>query len=166
MKRQLFALAAGAILLVSPALSKMVTAQNAPTPAKTERSAKWKQFQQSLNITDAQKATLKQIGESTRAKMDAVLTADQKAQVQADRAAYKANKASGKKGMHHMGGQNSLNLTADQKASMKQIRQEAKAQMQAVYTPEQKAIMEQFRANNPRPAKNGAWKSMNPATPQ
>ena len=166
MKRQLFALAAGAILLISPALSKMVTAQNAPTPAKTERSAKWKQFQQSLNITDAQKATLKQIGEATRAKMDTVLTADQKAQVQAERAAYKANKASGKKGMHHMGGQNSLNLTADQKASMAQIRQEAKAQMEAVYTPEQKTIMQQFRANNPRPARNDAWKSMNPTTPQ
>ncbi len=162
MKRQLFALAAGAILLVSPALSKMVTAQNSPTPAKTERSAKWKQFQQSLNITDAQKATLKQISEATHAKIDAVLTTDQKAQVQAERA---ANQASGKKGEHHMGGQNSLNLTADQKASITQIRKDAKAQMEAVYTPEQKTIMQQFRANNPRPAKNDAWKSMNPATP-
>lgn len=166
MKRQLFALAAGAILLVSPALSKMVTAQNAPTPAKTERSAKWKQFQQSLNITDTQKATLKQIGEATYAKMDAVLTADQKAQVQAERAAYKANKASEKKGLPHTGGQNPLNLTAAQKASMAQIRQDAKAQMEAVYTPEQKAIMEQFRASNPHPTKNGAWKSMNPASPK
>jgi periplasmic protein CpxP/Spy len=144
MKRQLFALAAGAMLLLTPALSQMATAQNSAAPTKAERSAKWKEFQTSLNLTDTQKAQLKQIRQNTRAKIEAILTPEQKAQLQAKRA------ASDKKRGRPMDKLKTLNLTADQKAQMKKVRQEAKEQMQAVFTPEQKAILEKYRANNPR----------------
>ena len=163
MKRQLFAFAAGAILLVSPVLSKMATAQNTAAPTKTERSAEWKQFRQSLNLTEAQKTSLKEIRKNAQVRMDAVLTGDQLAQRKAAREAYKA---SGKKGDRHMGGFRTLNLTADQKESMKKIRKEVKDQMQSVYTPEQKAIMQKFRASHPRREKTSTWNSTDPVNSQ
>jgi Spy/CpxP family protein refolding chaperone len=45
-----------------------------------------------------------------------------------------------------------LNLTADQKAKLKEIRKSAHAQLNAVLTPEQKAKIKQARANSERPS--------------
>ena len=163
MKRQLFALAAGAVLLVSPALSKMAMAQNTVAPIKTERSAEWKQLRQSLNLTEAQKTALKEIRKNAQVKMDAILTPDQLAQRKAAREAYKN---SGKKGDRPMIGLKGLNLTADQKESMKKIRKEIKDQMQAVYTPEQKTIIQKFRDSRPRREKTSTWNSNDPMNTQ
>lgn len=162
MKRQLFAFAAGAILLVSPALSKTVMAQNTAAPTRTERSAEWKQFRQSLNLTETQKTSLKEIRKNAQVKMDAILTGDQLAQRKAAREAYKN---SGKKGDRPMS-LKALNLTADQKESMKKVRKEVKDQTQAIYTPEQKAIIQKFRASHPRREKTSTWRSTDPVNTQ
>ena len=65
--------------------------------------------------------------------MEAVLTDAQKTQL-------KAIKASGAQG-DKRGGWKQLGLTAEQKTQLKKIRESAKAQQEAVYTPEQKALM-------------------------
>jgi periplasmic protein CpxP/Spy len=162
MKRQLFVIAAGAMLLASPALTKMVSAQTT-APAKTERAGEWKQLQQSLNLTADQKTAIANIRKSSRDQMAKVLTPAQTAQIEAAKAAAGAD---AKKGMHHRGLYKALNLTADQKAQMKQIRAAAKAQMENVYTPQQKAILQQFRASHPHGPKGAGqgsnWKSTDP----
>jgi Spy/CpxP family protein refolding chaperone len=155
MKRQLFAIVAGSLLLVSPIISKVATAQTTPAPTKTERSGEWKQLKQSLNLTADQQATLKQIRQTSRTQMESVLTDAQKTQLAAEKAAHKANPASGKKDGNYKGhnGWKSLNLTDAQKAQIKSIWEAAKSQTDAVYTPQQKAIMQQFRASHPRKEK-------------
>ena len=167
MKRQLFAIAAGTLLLVTPIVSKVVMAQTSPAPAKTERSGEWKQLQKSLNVTDAQKATLKQIRETSRTQMESVLTDAQKTQLAAEKAAYKANPAA-KTGKHkgHGGRWKSLNLSDTQKAQIKAIRKATRSQIETVYTPEQKAIMKQFRASHPHKEKMTTWHSTDPVNVQ
>jgi periplasmic protein CpxP/Spy len=164
MKRQLFVIAAGAILFASPALTKMVSAQTAAAPAKTERAGQWKQLQQSLNLTADQKNAMAQIRQNSRDQMAKVLTPAQTAQLQAAKAAAPAT---GKKGMHHRGLYKSLNLTADQKAQMKQIRAAAKVQISNIYTAEQKATLQQFRASHTHKSpKSSNWKSTDPVKTQ
>jgi periplasmic protein CpxP/Spy len=168
MKRQLFVIAAGAILLASPVLTKMAFAQTA-APAKTERAGQWQQLEQSLNLTADQKTAIANIRKSSRDQMAKVLTPAQTAQLQAAQAAAPAQ---GKKGMHQRGLYKALNLTADQKAQMKQIRAAAKVQIDNVYTPQQKTTLQQFRASHPhqrgpKGASQGTnWKSTDPANPQ
>jgi periplasmic protein CpxP/Spy len=169
MKRQLFVIAAGAILLASPALTKMAFAQTA-APAKTERAGQWQQLEQSLNLTADQKTAIANIRKSSRDQMAKVLTPAQTAQLQAAKAAAPAN-ATGKKGMHPRGLYKALNLTADQKAQMKQIRAAAKVQIDNVYTPQQKTTLQQFRASHPHRGPKGAsqgtnWKSTDLVNPQ
>ena len=85
-----------------------------------------------LNLTDAQKAQMQQIRESTRQQMDAILTDEQKQQMSAARQQrQKPN----------------LNLTEDQKAKMKAIRESAKTQMEAILTDEQKQKLQELRAS-------------------
>ncbi|MBW4472364.1 MAG: hypothetical protein KME45_18620 [Stenomitos rutilans HA7619-LM2] len=97
-----------------------------------------------LNLTAEQKAQLKQIRESTRSQIDAVLTPEQKAQI----AAAKQQRQAGQPGQRvkkARGVWASLNLSADQKAKIQAIRQDAKQQRDAVLTPEQRQQLEQAR---------------------
>lgn len=94
-----------------------------------------------LNLTADQKAQLKQIRESTRSQIDAVLTPEQKAQL----ASAKQQRQQGQQGQKPRGMWASLNLTADQKAQIQAIRQDSKQKMDAVLTPEQRQQLEQAR---------------------
>lgn len=97
-----------------------------------------------LNLTDAQKAQLKQIRESTKSKIRAVLTTEQQTQFDA------ARQATGKRG----GIMKSLNLTSDQKAQIKDIMKASREQMKSVLTPEQQAQLQQMhRAHHNRQPK-------------
>jgi Spy/CpxP family protein refolding chaperone len=97
-----------------------------------------------LNLTDAQKAQLKQIRETTKSQVRAVLTTDQQAQLDA------ARQSGGK----HRGVMKSLNLTSDQKAKIKAIMKASREQMQAVLTPAQQAQLQQMhRAHHNRQQK-------------
>ena len=146
MSRQFFSMVTGAMLIVAPLFATYSNAQAAPTGNRMERSAQWKQLQTQLNLTDSQKAQLKEIRTQSRAQMEAVLTDTQKTQL-------KTMKASGTQGGKR-GGWQQLGLTAEQKTQLKKIRESAKAQQEAVYTPEQKALMAKYRAENPRKAKS------------
>jgi Spy/CpxP family protein refolding chaperone len=83
-----------------------------------------------LNLTDAQKAQIQQIKESTRQQMDAIFTSEQKEQMRlAKEQRQRPN----------------LNLSEDQKSRLQEVRQSSKSQMEAVLTAEQKQQLEQLR---------------------
>ncbi|MBD2185032.1 Spy/CpxP family protein refolding chaperone [Planktothrix sp. FACHB-1355] len=86
-------------------------------------------------LTDAQKDQLRQIHESTRQQMDAILTAEQREQMRTAREQRQRP---------------SINLTEDQKTRMRTIREDAKKRMEAVLTPEQRQQLEQMRQQRPQ----------------
>jgi Spy/CpxP family protein refolding chaperone len=83
-----------------------------------------------LNLTADQQAKMKQIHDSERQQMDAILTDAQKAQMQTARQQHQKP---------------NLNLTDDQKAQIKTIRQAAQSQMEAILTPDQKQKLQELR---------------------
>lgn len=146
--RQFLSIVTGAMLIVAPLFTAYSNAQAAPAGNRMERSAEWKQFRKELNLTDSQKAQLKEIRTQSRAQMDAVWTDAQKAQLKT----MKESRAQG--GERSKGGWKQLGVTEEQKSQLKKIRESAKARQEAVYTPEQKALMAKYRAENPRKAKS------------
>ncbi len=146
LSRKFFSIATGAMLIVAPVFTAYSNAQAAPTGNRMERSAEWKQFQKELNLTAPQKAQLKEIRTQSHAQMNAVLTDTQKAQLKT----MKESRAQG--GERSKGGWKQLALTPEQKSQLKAIREAAKAKEQAVYTPEQKALIAKYRADHPHKA--------------
>lgn len=126
-----------ALSFVAPILPVEAQSQTPPAGQYQKRGV-------DLNLTDEQKAQLKQIREATRSQIDAVLTPEQQAQL----AAAKQQRQEGQPGQRvkkARGMWASLNLTADQKTRIQAIRQDAKQQMNAVLTPEQRQQLEQAR---------------------
>lgn len=104
-----------------------------------------------LNLTDAQKTQMRQIREATRAQIENVLTQEQKDKL---RAAREQRRQQREQQQAQQGGERrgqrsqvwaSLNLTAEQQAQIKRIREESRQRMQAVLTPEQQQQMQQMR---------------------
>jgi Spy/CpxP family protein refolding chaperone len=107
-----------------------------------QHHGKWDQ----LNLTDAQKQQLRQIGKDTHDQIQAVLTPDQQAQLKT--LMQNRQGQNHQAGQDHQGGQNlwaSLNLTDAQKAKIKAIQEAQKPRMQAVFTPEQQQQLQQMR---------------------
>jgi protein CpxP len=130
MNKKLSLLVPGALMLILSAAPVVAVFTEAATAAPVRVAERGREGMKKLNLTDAQKAKMKEIRESTRAKMDAVLTETQKQQLQtAKQNRQKPN----------------LNLSEDQKAKIKVIREDAKRQMDAVLTPEQRQQMQQMR---------------------
>jgi len=88
-----------------------------------------------LNLTEQQQSQMRQIRESTKAKIDRILTSEQQAELQ--RARQERRRPN-------------LTLTDEQKAQMRAIRQEARRQMDALLTAEQKQQLEQMRQQRPQ----------------
>ncbi|WGV26237.1 Spy/CpxP family protein refolding chaperone [Halotia branconii] len=153
MKLKSLSLIAGAIALTLTAIPFTVKAQTssssplivAQTPKK-QRGA-W----QGLELTDAQKAQMQSIRRDTRAKIEAILTPEQKAKLAAAKQARQAQRQAGQGQRQANRGQRKgwveLNLTEAQKTQMRQIRESSKQQMQAILTPEQQAKLKQFQEN-------------------
>ncbi len=153
MKRQIIALVAGAALIATPLVTNMAQAKmgDGASGGRMEKLA------QKLNLTAAQKTQMAAIKQRTQTKIRTVLTPAQQTQFDAVRAehqkrheAMKANggkRPDGKQGERKgaYGGMRSLNLTDAQKAQMKSIHAAARAEMQAVLTPEQQAQMQQLK---------------------
>lgn len=118
--------------------------QSAPTQTtRKNHRAKWHK----LNLTDAQKAQLKTIHEETRTLIKGVLTSEQQAKLQTMMQERQQNRQAGQQA--GKGRQNrwaSLNLTEDQKAKIKAIKEAQKPKMQAVFTPSQQQQIQQMRA--------------------
>ncbi|NJN49752.1 MAG: hypothetical protein HC805_08295, partial [Alkalinema sp. RL_2_19] len=90
MKRQIIALVAGAALIAAPLMTNIATADMPGGGRGGDRMEKW---QQKLNLTAAQKAQLKTIHENAKARMQNVFTAEQKAQLEAGKAAHEQQRA-------------------------------------------------------------------------
>ena len=148
MKIKLMPLLAGLITLSAVATPFVVKAQAqtpdqpAPTQTTPQHHGKWEK----LNLSDQQKAQLRQIHNDTRTQIQAVLTPDQQAQLK--------TLMQNRQGQNHQAGQAhqgrqslwaSLNLTDAQKAKIKAIREAQKPRMQAVFTPEQQQQLQQMR---------------------
>ncbi len=90
-----------------------------------------------LNLTADQKAQIKQIHQSERQQIDALLTQEQKQQMSTARQQHQKP---------------TLNLTDAQKTQMKAIRQAAQSQIKAILTAEQQqkldTLRQQWRQNH------------------
>lgn len=150
MKIKLMPMIGGLIALSIAAAPFIVKAQaqtpDQSTPTQTtprNHHGKWDQ----LNLSDTQKAQLKTIHEETRTLIKGVLTPEQQTQIQTMMQQHQQNRQAGQqagKARHDRWA--SLNLTDDQKAKIKAIRDAQKTKMQAVFTPAQQQQLQQMRA--------------------
>jgi Spy/CpxP family protein refolding chaperone len=144
MKIKLMPMLGGLIALSVAAAPFIVKAQaqtpDQPAPAQTthqHHQGKWDK----LNLTDAQKQQLGQIGKDTHDQIQAVLTSDQQAQLKAAMQNRQAGQArQGRQNLWAL-----LNLTDDQKAKIKAIKEAQKARMQAILTPAQQQQLQQMQ---------------------
>lgn len=91
---------------------------------------------QRLGLTQEQKAKISEIRQNTRSQIEAVLTPQQLEQL---KTAMQDSRQSKRQAF------STLNLTQEQKTQMRQIRQSAKSQYEAVLTPEQRQQLQQSR---------------------
>lgn len=141
----------GAIALsfaVAPALPGISAPAGTTIAQAQNRGAK-------LNLSADQKAKLKQIRESTQSRISAILTPEQRQQLETLKQQRQTQRQSGQPGAGRQKGDRAmaaLNLSDDQKAQISAIRQQAKQEMDAVLTPEQRQQMndrQQFRKQRP-----------------
>jgi len=104
---------------------------NVPT-LDGEKERRWNQ----IKLTDAQKAQIKQIEDSSRQQIDTIYTPQQKEQLRTAQPQHQKP---------------NLNLSAEQTAQLKAIHQNVEKQIQAVFTPEQ---LQQLQAKSSKEAKN------------
>jgi len=102
---------------------------NTPTAPKERHQQNW------LNLTPEQQEQMRQIKQSEREQMDNILTAEQKARLEA----AKGNRENRRQVWE------SLNLTGQQQAQIQEVRRVSKEQKDAILTPEQRQQMQQHR---------------------
>ncbi len=117
-----------ALMLAAAPVLPSLTYSAAAAPNRVERQARG--GMQKLNLSDDQKAKIKQIRETARQRMQAVLTEDQKTQMQQARQQRQRPK---------------LNLSDDQKAQLKAIRQDTENQIRGVLNADQQKQWDQMR---------------------
>lgn len=98
-----------------------------------------------LDLTDAQKAKIKQIRAQTQTKILAVLSDDQQEKF---KAATQGKQETSMKVLR------SLNLSAEQKQEIRDIQRAQRQEMQAILTPEQRAKLKQNRGSRKQPTSN------------
>ncbi|RAM50342.1 MAG: P pilus assembly/Cpx signaling pathway, periplasmic inhibitor/zinc-resistance associated protein [Hapalosiphonaceae cyanobacterium JJU2] len=143
MKLQKLLLIVGAVALSLNTVPFAVQAQTTSSPFVVAQVPQGKGPLQNLGLTETQKAQIAEIRQNTKAKMDAILTPQQREQLanaKKDRQANRQDRRNLKA---------SLNLTEDQKAQMRQIMESQKSQINAVLTPEQRQRLQEMRANKP-----------------
>lgn len=115
------------------AATPMIPGFNNPAIADQAQTGEWHHggFWQQLNLTDDQKAQIKQIRDSAKQQIDAVFTDEQKTQLQEARTQHTKP---------------TLDLTDDQKAQLKQIHSSTESQINAVLTPDQQQQLQQLRS--------------------
>ena len=149
MKIKLMPMLAGVIAVSVAATPLIVKAQaNSSTqPVPTQSNQRYQGKWDKLNLSDQQKAQLRQIHDETRTQMEAVFTPQQLEQLKAAGQNHQARQA-GQARQARQGKDSimaALNLTDAQKAKLKEIKDAKKARMQAVLTPEQQQQLQQMR---------------------
>lgn len=145
MKIKLMPLLAGLITLSAVATPLIAKAQvNTSEQPPTQTMHQHHGQGDTLNLSDAQKQQMREIGKETQDQIQAVLTSDQQAQLKAAMQNHQNHQA----GQTHQGDRQniwtSLNLTDAQKAKIKTIREAQKSRMQAVFTPAQQQQLQQM----------------------
>lgn len=126
--------------------------------AQAQRKGNW----ESLGLSEDQKARIKVIQNNARAQMEQVFTPEQKAKLEAARQERQAQRQAGERPQPGEFRQRrgkkmaDLNLTDDQKARMRAIRENTKQQIEAVLTTEQRAKLQEMKAN-----RRGRWQQRN-----
>lgn len=146
MKIKLMPMLAGAIALSAVAAPFAVNAQvnlsgqqllaQAQGQQRQQRQGKWAQ----LNLTPAQQEQMRQIKAEFRTQMQAILTPEQRAKLEAAKQNSQGQNRQARRGVME-----SLNLTDAQKAQMRELKQQQKSRMQAVLTAEQRQQLEQMQ---------------------
>ncbi|MFM6012946.1 MAG: Spy/CpxP family protein refolding chaperone [Dolichospermum sp.] len=155
MKIKKLLLIAGTLAIALTATPFVAQAQTDTNEPRQPREMVGKGPFRRLNLTDAQKEQMKKIHKSTRAKIEAVLTPEQRQKLEAAKAEMKARRKARRNGTQIGKGKerdketvfSSLDLTDAQKREIRTIKESARTQMEAILTPEQKAKMEQFKQN-------------------
>lgn len=137
-------LLAGAIALsLSFASTLPAFAQSTEPPAPTEQN-RMLRHRNWLNLTPDQQTRMEQIRQNKRAQIDAILTAEQKVQLQRERENRGTPRAGERRGMLGRGF-DSLNLTAEQRSRIEAVMRSSKEQMDAILTSEQRQQMQQHK---------------------
>jgi protein CpxP len=161
MKFKPLSLLAGAVALTLTATPFAVQAQTRAVSPQRAQSLRMQVAQRGgglggfarLNLTEAQKAQMQTIQTNTRNQIEAILTPEQKAQLQAAKEARQTQRQAGqgqrqaRQGQRPQKGFANLNLTEQQKTQMRQIHQTSREQMLAVLTPQQRQQLEEMRQN-------------------
>jgi Spy/CpxP family protein refolding chaperone len=161
MQLKSLSLLAGAIALtltatVAPFAVQAQTAFSSPFQvAQAAKKGPW----ESLGLTEDQKARIKAIQSNARTQMEDVFTPEQKAKLEAARQERRAQRQPGERpeaGQRRGKKMADLNLTDDQKARMRTIRENTKQQIEAVLTTEQRAKLQEMKAS-----RRGRWQERN-----
>jgi periplasmic protein CpxP/Spy len=147
MKLKNLYLIAGAMALSLGATPFVVNAQQisqTPTEVKPYRNGPFER----LGLTDSQKTQIKEIRRNSRTQMEAILTPEQKQQLQAAKQERQGQpRQERSQGERPKKGFAFLNLTPEQKTKMREIRESEKNQIQAILTPEQQQQLKEFQDN-------------------
>jgi periplasmic protein CpxP/Spy len=150
-KLRLLPLMAGVIALsvsigsATPAFSQ---ATNPTPPSEAGRHMRRHNF---LNLTAEQQAQMEQIHQNTRSQIDAILTEEQRAQLQSERENRTPRTGEFRRMPPDGNGQMlpppfaSLNLTEEQRSQIEAVMRSSREQMDAVLTEEQRQQLEQHR---------------------
>lgn len=115
-----------------------------PTQVKPGRNGLFER----LGLSEQQKSQIQEIRRNTRAQMEAILTPEQKQQLEAAKQARQSQtRQQTPQGQRPKRGFASLNLTEEQKTKMREIKESEKNQIQAILTPEQQQQLQQFQEN-------------------
>jgi periplasmic protein CpxP/Spy len=148
-----FKLLASAIVLpLSLTMTLPAFAQTTDTPSAPTQADRMPRHARLLNLTPEQQAQLEEIRQNARSQIDAILTSEQKAQLEAAREERQQARQSGQPGERPEGrrgrgdrGFEALNLTADQRTQIEAVKNDTREQMDAILTPEQRQQLEQHR---------------------
>lgn len=137
-------LLAGAIALSLSLTSTLPAFSQSTEPSAPTEQNRMLRHKNWLNLTPDQQARMEQIRRQERSQIDAILTAEQKAQLQRDRENTGTPGAGERRGMRRPPFA-SLNLTAEQRSRIEAVMRSSREQMDAILTPEQRQQMQQHQ---------------------
>ncbi|NJO47728.1 MAG: hypothetical protein HC835_20185 [Oscillatoriales cyanobacterium RM2_1_1] len=127
------------LTLIGGAISPAIAQSRFPQESRLERQA------EKLNLTDTQRTQMQEIWQSTRDRLQTVLTNEQKNQLQTAR----------QQGDKRREAFRNLNLSDAQKEQVRAIRQDTQQRIQGILTPEQQQQLEQMRQQRQEGRQNG-----------
>ncbi|AFY74372.1 hypothetical protein Syn7502_02387 [Synechococcus sp. PCC 7502] len=130
-----------ALIFLTPAIAFSQPSDRPPEQNRPEfKQLDWQRLDRELNLTETQKQQMKALRDNTRTQINAVLTTEQKSQLE----------AAIKSGTNPRQAMRSLNLSDAQKTRIKAIKESEKAKRDALLTSEQKQKLEKLRASRPQ----------------